>query len=124
MGEHDRRPDGTDSRERTRRYYETIDAGDYAGLRDLLAPSFVHDRPDRTLDGRDRFVRFMREERPRTDTRHALDGVYANGDDVAVRGRLLDDAGTELFAFIDVFETVDREADEAVIFTALRTYTR
>ncbi|WP_096389810.1 nuclear transport factor 2 family protein [Halopenitus persicus] len=124
MSGHDASPDGTTPRNRARRYYETIDAGDYAALRELLAPSFVHDRPDRTLDGRDRFLGFMREERPRTDTRHAIDGVYANGDDVAVQGRLLDDEGTELFAFVDVFETVDREEGAGVIFITLRTYTR
>ncbi|QHS17647.1 nuclear transport factor 2 family protein [Halopenitus persicus] len=124
MGGHDARPDGTEPRNRARRYYEAIDAGDYATLRELLAPSFVHDRPDRTLEGRDRFVRFMREERPRTDTRHTIDGVYANGEDVAVRGRLLDDAGAELFAFVDVFEAVDDGTDEDVVFATLRTYTR
>ncbi len=112
----------TDRRDRALSYYEALDGGDYEGLSALLAEEFVHDRPDRTLEGRERFVRFMREERPRTDTVHAVDGVYgptaaSDGEDgpadaeVVVRGRLLA-SGTEaasdaedslLVAFVDVF---------------------
>ncbi|WP_418280832.1 nuclear transport factor 2 family protein [Halorubrum sp. DTA98] len=102
--------DGTDCRtdrvraERTvRAYYEAIDADEYDRLIDLLDPAFVHDRPDLTLDGRDRFVAFMRDERPMTDTDHVVDRVYTNGTGVAVRGRLLDADGAELFGYVDVF---------------------
>ncbi|WP_435062069.1 nuclear transport factor 2 family protein [Halobaculum sp. EA56] len=121
-----------------RAYYRAIDDGDYDALADLLAPEFVHDRPDRTLSGRERFVRFMREGRPRTDTEHAVDAVYvASGEGadpdgdaardgadpdgdalpgVAVRGRLIGDDGEELFGFVDVFAFAgaiesDTEAD-------------
>ncbi|SMO63969.1 nuclear transport factor 2 family protein [Halorubrum cibi] len=113
-----------------RRYYEAIDAGEYDRLAALLDPSFVHRRPDRTLEGRDRFVAFMRDERPMTDTEHVVDAVYESdpdGDDppnpagptgVAVQGRLLDADGDELFAFVDVFDVEDGR------LTALRTYVR
>nr|WP_149783432.1 nuclear transport factor 2 family protein [Halorubrum aquaticum] len=108
-----------------------MDAGDYGRLADLLDPAFVHERPDRTLEGRERFVAFMRDERPMTDTEHVVDAVYESdpgaGDDppepagstgVAVQGRLLDADGDELFAFVDVF-TVEEGR-----LTELRTYAR
>lgn len=83
-------------------YYAALDGGDYGALADLLAPGFVHDRPDRTVEGRERFVRFMREERPRTDTTHAVDATVADGARVVVEGRLLAD-GELLVGFVDVF---------------------
>ncbi|MFB6235829.1 MAG: nuclear transport factor 2 family protein [Halopenitus sp.] len=86
-----------------RAYYDAIDAGDYDRLAAILDPEFTHYRPDRTLDGRGEFVRFMRDERPMTDTDHEVDGVYSKGDEVAVQGRLLDSAGAELFRFVDLF---------------------
>jgi ketosteroid isomerase-like protein len=105
--------------ETARTYYRSIDDGEYDRLGAILAPGFVHDRPDRTLSGADEFVQFMREGRPMTDTTHAVDALYAgHGDDeLAVRGRLLRD-GEDLFGFVDVF------AFEGVEVTRLRTYTR
>ena len=112
-----------------RRYYETIDEGDYESLAALLDPAFTHRRPDRTLAGRETFVRFMREDRPRTDTAHAVDGVYlpadgngdpsdaAGPDEVVVRGRLRTEDGRDLFGFVDVFRTEDD------LVRDLRTYT-
>ncbi|MWG34293.1 nuclear transport factor 2 family protein [Halomarina oriensis] len=115
-----------------RSYYRAIDdAADATddALGDLLAPAFVHDRPDRTIEGRDRFVRFMREERPATDTTHELDAVYVRDDspsdaddsgdvrEVAVRGRLLRADGSEWFGFVDVFAVADGRV------TRLTTYT-
>jgi len=100
-----------------RTYYRAIDDGEYDILRSILAPEFVQERPDRTLDGPDRFVRFMHEDRPMTDTTHAIDGVYSDGGEVAVRGRLLR-AGDPLFGFVDVFSF------EAGDVTRLRTYTQ
>jgi ketosteroid isomerase-like protein len=121
-----------------REYYRAIDEADYDALADLLAPGFVHERPDRTLDGRERFVRFMREERPATDTTHELDAVYlsagavdaandADADDatgtdgdatgVAARGRLLRADGSEWFRFVDAF------AVEGGRIAGLTTYT-
>jgi ketosteroid isomerase-like protein len=101
-----------------REYYRAIDDGDYDALVDLLAPQFVHDRPDRTIEGRERFVRFMREERPETDTSHEVDAVYRDSGSVAVEGRLLRADGSEWFGFVDVFAVADGAAIE------LTTYTR
>lgn len=92
---------------RARAYYRAIDDDEYDLLAALLTEEFVHERPDRTIEGRERFVQFMREERPATDTSHPIDGVYAaDGDpppEVAVRGRLLASDGTEITGFVDVF---------------------
>jgi len=119
--------------QRARAYYEAIDGGDYDQLASLLAPSFVHDRPDRTIDGRERFVRFMREERPQTNTTHPLDGLYCRQEDgtaeqidgestataeVVARGRLLDADGERIVGFVDVF-TFDGDDIERI-----ETYTR
>ncbi len=94
----------TEPRECARAYYRALDDDEYDLLATLLGPDFVHDRPDMTLEGRDRFVTFMREERPMTETSHPLDAVYGqNGAELAVRGRLLGPDGTELTAFVDVF---------------------
>lgn len=93
--------------EQARAYYRAIDGDDYALLSSLLTASFVHDRPDQTIEGRERFVRFMREERPQTDTTHPIDGVYAGEEDVAVRGRLLAADGDPIAGFVDVFSFDD-----------------
>ncbi|WP_255195088.1 nuclear transport factor 2 family protein [Halorarius litoreus] len=100
-----------------RSYYESIDAGAYDRLRSLLADEFVHDRPDRTIEGADAFVRFMRESRPRTDTRHVVEAVYPADDRVAVEGRLEGADGDPLFRFVDTFAFVDGRIER------LRTYT-
>jgi ketosteroid isomerase-like protein len=117
-------PDGPVAHARA--YYRALDGGDYDLLGALLAPGFVHERPDMTLEGRERFVRFMREERPSTDTTHPVDGVYrrdgpgkpaGDGTEVAVRGRLLAADGRELTGFVDVFTF------ECGRMVRLRTYT-
>ncbi|WP_324665986.1 nuclear transport factor 2 family protein [Haloarcula sediminis] len=126
-----------------RAYYRTLDEGEYDRLAALLAEGFVHDRPDQTIEGRERFVRFMREERPQTDTTHPIDAVFEGVDGVqpsgtgaspdqpsagreppdrrtgvAVRGRLLDADGTPIASFVDVFTfAADRIA-------RIETYTR
>jgi len=107
---------------RARVYYRALDEDDYDLLRSILNQSFVHERPDMTLSGRDQFVRFMREERPVTDTTHAVDEVYRRDADdgtdagVAVRGRLLGPDGAELTGFVDVFSVEDTSIDR------VRTY--
>ncbi|WP_049983035.1 nuclear transport factor 2 family protein [Halorubrum sp. BV1] len=99
-----------------RAYYDALDAGEYDRLAELLAPGFIQRRPDRTFEGRERFVAFMRDERPMTDTTHAVDRVYPAGPGVAVRGRLLDADGDTLFSFVDVFEIANGR------IAALETY--
>lgn len=107
-----------DARDLARAYYRAIDDGDYDALADILAPGFVHERPDRTIEGRETFARFMREDRPMTDTTHEVDAIYTGPGGVAVQGRLLRADGTESFAFVDAF-AVDDGA-----LARLRTYTR
>jgi len=99
-------------------YYRAIDGDDYDLLAALLTESFVHARPDRTIEGRERFVRFMREKRPQTDTTHPVDGLYRADDGVAVRGRLLDADGERIAGFVDVFEFAGGRIDR------IETYTR
>ena len=111
-------PADTDPADLARAYYDAIDAGEYDRLASLLDPDFVQRRPDRTFEGRDRFVAFMRDERPNTDTTHVVERVYPAGPGVAVRGRLLDADGEALFAFVDVF---DVDADGGKL-AALETY--
>lgn len=108
------------------RYYEAIDATDADGLAAVLAPDFRQDRPDRTIEGRDQFVEFMMEERPRTDTVHAVDTLFlpevgnddARGREVAAHGRLFGEDGEELFAFVDLFTVEDGQV------VNLRTFTK
>ena len=118
--------------QRARAYYDAIDGDDYDQLASLLAPSFVHDRPDRTIEGRERFVRFMREERPQTDTTHSLSGVYRRQADstaeptgsedavaaVVARGDLLDADGEYIFSFVDVFTFAEDDIER------IETYAR
>jgi ketosteroid isomerase-like protein len=101
-----------------RAYYRALDEHDYDLLTDVLAESFAHDRPDRRIEGRERFVRFMREERPQTDTSHPVDGVYTGETGVVVEGRLLDGDGEQITTFADAFSFVDGEID------LIRTYTK
>ncbi|WP_246984507.1 nuclear transport factor 2 family protein [Halorientalis marina] len=115
----------TDHVATVRDYYRALDEDDYDLLADILAPGFVHERSDMTLDGRERFVQFMREERPLKDTTHPLDAVYERDPDdatagtaeVAAQGRLLKPDGSRLVSFVDVF-TFDGDEIEK-----LRTYT-
>ncbi|WP_394739077.1 nuclear transport factor 2 family protein [Natronococcus roseus] len=101
------------------RYYESLDAHEYDALEDVLAPEFVQQRPDRRFEDREAFVEFMHEDRPNKRTRHDLEDVLADGGDVAVRGRVVDDeTGSALFAFADFFEL----GDERIV--RLETYSR
>lgn len=101
-----------------RAYYEALDTHDYERLETLLAPSFTQHRPDLTLDGREEFIAFMRDERPDSDTRHPIEAVYRGpGGAVAARGRLLTAEGEEITGFVDVFRL-----DAGRIHT-LQTYT-
>lgn len=109
-----------DAERLARGYFRALDAGDYDALAARLTPSFRQVRGDRTLDGRERFVRFMRDERPETDTTHAVEAVYAGGDEVAVRGRLLRGDGSVWFGFVDVFRLDGDRFAELVTYTNSR----
>ncbi len=99
-----------------RAYYRAIDDGAYDELASLLEPTFTHQRPDRTIEGRETFLAFMRDERPETTTSHAIDSVFHEGD-IAVQGRLLREDGSLWFGFVDIF-TMNGNT-----IGALRTYT-
>lgn len=58
-----------------RAYYRALDDHDYDALAALLTAEFVHDRPDMTIEGCERFVAFMRDERPQKDTSHRVETV-------------------------------------------------
>lgn len=101
-----------------RSYYAALDEHRYDRLASLLAPTFVQYRPDLTLESRDRFVRFMREERPDSETEHVVERTFtAETGDVAVAGRLVGADGERITAFVDVFSVQDGTIRE------LRTYT-
>jgi ketosteroid isomerase-like protein len=115
-----------EAEETVRAYYEAIDAGDYEAFADLLAPGVVHERPDRTIEGRDALVGFMRDDRPQKDTSHEVEAVYRSSDggggdgrECAVRGRLLDADGEPMFEFVDTFAV----ADDGREIEHIRTYT-
>lgn len=97
-------------------YYRAVDEHAYDALAEVLAAGFVHVRPDTTLEGRDRFVEFMRSERPMQDTTHEVDAVYTNQEEVAVRGRLVRDDRV-VFGFVDVFGFADEKVARVQTFT-------
>jgi len=101
-----------------RAYYRALDKGDYDLLADLLTAAFVHERPDRTFEGRAQFVQFMREDRPQTDTTHPIDAVYTGETGVVVEGRLLDADGETITRFADRFSFSD------AAISRIETYTR
>lgn len=99
-----------------REYYRCLDEHDYAGLEEVLSPDFVQYRPNRTFDSREAFVRFMREDRPVTDTEHAIDNYYGGHRGIAASGDLIDADGDQLFSFVDVF-VFDDEGRIAILET-------
>jgi ketosteroid isomerase-like protein len=99
--------EGMDAVALVERYYDALDAHDYAAFGEILASDFVQQRPDRRFESRDAFVRFMRDERPNKETAHELERVIDGGDGgVAVRGRVRDDDAV-LFEFADFFRLDD-----------------
>jgi ketosteroid isomerase-like protein len=110
--------------ELARAYYRALDDGDYDRLADLLTEGFVHERPDLTLEGRERFVAFMREERPQEDTSHRVDAVFeghgavdAGSGGVAVQGRLLAADGEPITGFVDVFSLAEPGIERIETYT-------
>jgi ketosteroid isomerase-like protein len=106
-----------DAEELVRSYYRAIDGEGEEGLEALLAPDFVQERSDRTFEGREAFVRFMREERPDPDTTHDIDAVYEGRGGVAVTGTVHRTDGRAWFDFVDVFD-IDQSA-----IRRIRTFT-
>jgi len=106
-----------DSAALIRVYYDALDDHEYDALQNVLTPQFVQRRPDRTFEDRAAFIQFMREKRPNPDTSHELESVIAEGDRVAVRGRVVDGEHA-LFEFADFFELEDGKIDR------LETYSR
>jgi ketosteroid isomerase-like protein len=103
-----------------RDYYRALDEHAYEALDEVLAPEFVHDRPDRTFGGREAFVQFVRDERPMKDTTHQIDATYDNEEGVVAHGRLLDADGTRLFQFVDIFEFAGARATKVTTFARER----
>ncbi|KAB1198022.1 MULTISPECIES: nuclear transport factor 2 family protein [Haloferax] len=101
-----------------RQYYTAIDEHGYESLRDILDPDFVQRRGDMTLDGREAFVSFMRDDRPQKDTIHVIDRYIQSksDDEIVVRGHLEDSTGNELFVFLDRFRTRDGQISELKTF--------
>lgn len=97
------------------RYYRSLDSHDYDALESILDPAFVQNRPDRIFEGRDRFVEFMRDERPDSNTDHRIDSYYqhihtASTADpptesmrrLGVLGEVVSAEGERLFSFVDI----------------------
>lgn len=105
--------------DRVRTYYRALDDHEYDRLEAILTEGFVHERPDRTITGRESFVTFMREGRPAKDTSHPLTAVYRelDGEEYVARGRLLDSDGNEITAFVDVFSFSDDRISHILTFT-------
>jgi ketosteroid isomerase-like protein len=105
-------------------YYDAIDEEDFEKLTDLIDPEVVHYRPGGTLEGREEFIEFMRDERPMEETTHKVDGFYGTGPKVADEtesaavGRVMNDEDEEtLFDFLDLF------VFEGNAIKKIRTYT-
>ena len=101
-----------------RTYYRSLDDHDYETLRSILTPSFVQRRPDLRLEGRDRFITFMRAERPQAETTHPIDSIYESEANLAVEGRLLDASGERITGFVDVLAFDDDRIDRIRTYTA------
>ncbi len=107
----------TDRDDLVRAYYRALDDHRYDELRALLTPGFTQQRPDRRFESPEAFVRFMRDERPLTDTTHEVLAIYTSEPGIAVRGRLLGSEGEELFEFVDVFSVASGGIDGLVTYT-------
>jgi hypothetical protein len=88
--------------------FARIDAQHWDGLAELLHPEVVYERPGYpALTGRDRVLRFYREERQVASGRHEVEATLA-GDGAAVawgrmRGRMRDGTDVEV-GFAEVYE--------------------
>lgn len=88
-------------------YYRCLDEDDYGTLRSILNPEFVQHRPDRSFHGRDAFVEFMQNGRPKAETTHRVDSLLESTASLAAYGQLFEADGSKLLDFIDVFRFDD-----------------
>lgn len=111
--------DVPDGQALVRAYYEALDSHGYDRLESLLAPEFVHDRPDMSLDSREEFVTFMRDDRPEMETTHRIESVFqtGQGSPFAVQGELLDKGGNTITGFVDIVSVSDGK------IVGIKTYT-
>jgi ketosteroid isomerase-like protein len=64
-----------------RRMFECVDAADWERLSGCFHPEVRYERPGYPpLVGRDRLIRFYREERPIAESRHEIEGILLDGD--------------------------------------------
>lgn len=95
------------TRTRIRRLFESIDASDWAGLAELFHPHAVYERPGYApLVGRERVLRFYREERVVASGNHEIDGIVVEPNAGACWGRLratLKDGSRADVQFADVY---------------------
>jgi ketosteroid isomerase-like protein len=69
--------------------FAAIDARDWTALPTFFHPAMVYERPGyEPFAGRDRIMRFYREERVILRGRHTLDGTIAENDRAAAWGRI------------------------------------
>jgi ketosteroid isomerase-like protein len=72
-----------------RQMFECIDRADWEHLSDCFDLEICYKRPGfEPMLGRDRLMRFYREERHITEPRHVVEGVLLGGDDGAAWGRM------------------------------------
>lgn len=102
---------GTGARLRLDTVYQVIDRCDWPALEDLLHVDVIYERPGYDpLIGRDRVMRFYREERKVASGRHELHGVMQERDRAVcwgqMRGTLRDGSPAEV-GFADVYSFED-----------------
>ncbi|MFC5368476.1 nuclear transport factor 2 family protein [Salinirubrum litoreum] len=107
-------------------YYRALDTHDYDALQNVLDPGFVQHRPDRRFDSREAFVRFVRDDRPQSDTTHRVHTRYVpdaeadgtpDATEVLARGEVLSAEGDLLVRFVDRFRIVAGSIVELETFT-------
>ena len=110
--------------ERTRHYYERVDAGDVEGVLAWFADEATYYRPGYPpMRGRSALAEFYGGERVIDSGRHSLDEVLVQGERVAVRGRFdgtLKDGSTVSIGFADFirYDADGRAAERRSYFEA------
>jgi ketosteroid isomerase-like protein len=101
--------------------YQLVDAGDAAGIAQLLAPDAVYHRPGyEPMVGRERVFQFYHRERIIAEGRHLLETMIADEFQVAVNGQFLGtlrNGNPVELRFADFFEM-----DEHALIVSRRTF--